>query len=98
MVRKRGWPKQSKTFETKEEAQAWAGQIESEMTRDVFVSLGEAERTTLSEALERYYHEVGSQKKHPRQEKQRVEHWKRQPLARTISRKRQGAIRTTFAD
>ncbi|ASU38164.1 integrase [Herbaspirillum sp. meg3] len=81
IIRKRGFPAQSKTFNTKSEALAWAGHVESEMTRGVFVSTGEAERTTLGEALERYWTEVGSKKRHPDQERQRIDQWKRNPLA-----------------
>lgn len=50
-VRKCGYPNQTKTFGTKAEATAWASAVEGEMVRGVFVSLGDAERTTLSEAL-----------------------------------------------
>jgi integrase len=52
------------------------------MDRGVFRSRDEAERTTLDEALDRYWQEIGSQKKHPGQELQRIKHWKRQPLAK----------------
>ena len=81
IIRKRGFPPQSKTFETKSEAQAWAGQVESEMTRGVYVSLGEAEHTTFADALERYWNEVASTKRHPKQERQRINRWKANTLA-----------------
>jgi hypothetical protein len=48
----------------------------------VFVSLGEAEQTTLTDALERYRAEVSSQKRHPLQKRQRINQWLRNPLAR----------------
>jgi integrase len=53
-VRRKGYPIVGKTFETKADAEKWARQIESEMDRGIFVSRTEAEKTTLSEALERY--------------------------------------------
>ena len=81
IIRKRGFPNQVKTFTSKADAQAWAGQLESEMVRGVYVSIGEAERTTLAEGLERYWIEVASSKRHPNQERQRIERWKRHPLA-----------------
>jgi integrase len=62
-VRRRGYPAQSKTFNTKAEAEAWAKTIESEMSRGVWVSRREAEATTLYEALERYEREITSAKK-----------------------------------
>lgn len=62
-VRRRGYPAQSKTFETKAEAEAWAKMLESEMSRGVWVSRSEAEATTLYEALKRYEEEISAIKK-----------------------------------
>ncbi|MBD3812835.1 MAG: site-specific integrase [Betaproteobacteria bacterium] len=67
-VRRRGYPAQSKTFNTKTEAEAWAKMIESEMSRGVWVSRSEAEATTLYEALTRYEEEVSPAKKGAAQE------------------------------
>ncbi|BEU20016.1 site-specific integrase [Paraburkholderia sp. 22B1P] len=67
-VRRRGYPAQSKTFNTKVEAEAWASMIESEMSRGVWVSRSEAEATTLYEALERYEKEISLSKKGAAQE------------------------------
>ncbi|MDD5365956.1 MAG: site-specific integrase [Gallionellaceae bacterium] len=67
-IRRRGYPAQSKTFETKAEAEAWANMIESEMSRGVWVSRSEAEATTLYEALTRYEEEVSPAKKGAAQE------------------------------
>ncbi|MDP2266806.1 MAG: site-specific integrase, partial [Thiobacillus sp.] len=54
IVKRKGFPGQSKTWNTRKEAEAWARQIESEMDRGVFVSRVEAERATLAEIIERY--------------------------------------------
>ena len=62
-VRRRGYPAQVRTFDTKAEAEAWASVVESEIARGVFVCRAEAEATTLSEALERYGREVSSKKR-----------------------------------
>lgn len=62
-VRRHGYPPQSKTFDTKNEAEAWAKIIESEMARGVWVSRTEAEATTLYEALKRYEEEISLAKK-----------------------------------
>ncbi|CAJ7670408.1 phage integrase family protein [Burkholderia pseudomallei] len=67
-VRRHGYPAQSKTFNTKAEAEAWANMIESEMSRGVWVSRGEAEATTLYEAMNRYEEEVSLAKKGAAQE------------------------------
>nr|WP_238976378.1 site-specific integrase [Leptospirillum ferriphilum] len=50
--------------------------VESEMVRGVFVSLKEAENTTLSEALDRYEREVTIHKKNQRSEKLYAKTWK----------------------
>ncbi|MGF6939322.1 integrase [Paraburkholderia sp. UCT70] len=85
-IRRRGYPGQSKTFETKAEAEAWANMIESEMSRGVWVSRGEAETTTLHEALTRYETEVVPTKKGAAQEESvlracRMEDIAKRPLA-----------------
>ncbi|MCC6206764.1 MAG: site-specific integrase, partial [Gammaproteobacteria bacterium] len=53
-IRKRGYPLQTRTFDTRAEAETWARAIEVEMDRGSFVSRTEAESTTLKELLERY--------------------------------------------
>ena len=62
-IRRRGYPAQVRTFDTKAEAEAWAAIIESEIARGVFVCRAEAERTTLAEALGRYEEEISPRKK-----------------------------------
>ncbi len=79
-VRRKGYPSTSKTFETKIEAVAWAKQLESEMHRGVYVSMAEAERTTLYEALKRYLNEVTPSKKGAQREANRIKQWMRRPL------------------
>ena len=53
-IRRKGYPAQRKTFETKSDAQAWARMIESEIDRGIFVSRVEAERTAFHQLLDRY--------------------------------------------
>nr|WP_145549826.1 site-specific integrase [Variovorax boronicumulans] len=81
-VRRRGYPSQSKTFETKAEAEAWASMIESEMARGVWVSRVEAEATTLREAMDRYECEVVPAKKGAAQEESVLRICKATDLAR----------------
>ncbi|WP_240057209.1 hypothetical protein [Paraburkholderia azotifigens] len=61
-VRRCGHPAQSKTFETKAEAEAWARMIESEMAWGGWVSRGKAKAATLHEALQRYEAEISQGK------------------------------------
>lgn len=57
IMRQKGYPSHSKTFETRNDAQKWISVIKSEMYRGVFVDRAECERTTLKETLERYLKE-----------------------------------------
>lgn len=85
-IRRKGYPIQSKTFERKAEAEAWARSVENEMDRGVFVSRAEAESTTLQEALKRYEREVTPRKKGADQEKYRIRAVLSMPLAsRTLA-------------
>ncbi len=58
IIRKRGFPSQTKTFRTKRDAESWAKVIESEMLRGVWQDRSEAERTTVAVLLDRYAREV----------------------------------------
>ena len=80
-IRRRGWPAQVRTFNSKAKARVWARQIEEEMDRGVFVSRVEAETTTLSEALERYSKEFTSRKKGAVSELSRIRNLSSLPLA-----------------
>ena len=80
-IRRRGYPPQSGTFDSKAKAETWVRQIESEMDRGAFISRSEAEGTTLSEALDRYLVEVSSQKK-GHSEASFVHWWQSLPMAR----------------
>jgi len=63
-IKRKGFPPQSKTFESHDEAVRWAREIENEIDRGVFVSRKEAESTTLAEALDRYLSEYGDAYRH----------------------------------
>lgn len=58
VIRRKGWPKQSRGFATRADAEAWARELESEMDRGVFVRRDLAESTTLRELIERYVEDV----------------------------------------
>ena len=81
-VRKKGQSLQTKTFETRAQAEQWARAIEVEMDKGVFVSRAEAESTTLKELLERYLVEVTPLKKGAAPETNRLRAFMRLPLAR----------------
>ncbi|TSP09976.1 integrase [Cupriavidus campinensis] len=81
-IRRKGYPPQSKTFNMKAEAEAWASVIESEMARGVWTSRVEAEATTLHEALDRYEIEILPAKKGAEPERSVVRTWRDLQLAK----------------
>lgn len=90
-IRRRGYPSQSKTFETKAAADAWAQMIESEMARGVWLSRSEAESTTLHELLVRYEQEVVPAKKGQAQERSILGVWRSTDLAKRMVASIRGA-------
>lgn len=62
-IRRKGYPPQSKTFESKSEAEDWVNVIESEMVRGVFINRTEAEKTSFQQLIDRYLAEVLPRKK-----------------------------------
>ena len=62
-VQRRGTPEQSKSFHNRADAERWARAIEGEIDRGVFVSIKEAERTTLADILLRYAADVSPSKR-----------------------------------
>lgn len=57
-VRRLGQPGQSKTFDTKAAAEAWARSVEREMDTDSFIPSDAATRLTFADAVMRYTDEV----------------------------------------
>src|SRR5674476_565347 len=81
IVRQKGYPSRTKTFETRNDAKKWVSVIESEMHRGIFADRAECERTTLGEALGRYQKEKTIHKRSPQQEIYRIAAWQKHPLA-----------------
>lgn len=75
-IRRKGHPVQSKTFETRKEADAWARAIESEMDRGAFVSRSVAERTTFDQIANRFTEEFAPH--HYRAREDKKEAWRTQ--------------------
>jgi integrase len=71
----------TKTFITRRDAEHWARLTESELERGLYVCPAEAQRTTLTDALDRYEREVSKQKKSHCVEKYYIRHWKGSKLA-----------------
>lgn len=71
-----------KSFLTKADAESWATITEADMIRGVFVKRTDAERTTLSEALDQYETEITLSKRGAYQERYRIKAWKQEKLAK----------------
>ena len=54
IIKRKGYPTQTRTFDLKGQAETWAKQIENEMDRGVFGSWADAESTTLAKPVDRY--------------------------------------------
>jgi Arc/MetJ-type ribon-helix-helix transcriptional regulator len=80
-IRRRGYKPVYRTFDTREQAKKWARRVEAEIDAGLYFDRSEAERTTLREALERYQREVVPNKRHPKQEIQRIARWMKNDLA-----------------
>ena len=57
-VRRKGQQPVSKSFQTKEDAQKWARQVETEIDKGSYTNIALAERTLFKEVIERYVQEV----------------------------------------
>ena len=57
-IRRKGWPDQSKAFQTLEAAQQWSRAVEREMDIGAFINRNDAEKTTFAVAAARYEKEV----------------------------------------
>ena len=90
-IRIKGQPSVEKTFITKADAEAWAKLTESEMIRGVYIKRTDAERTTLSEALDRYEAEVTPTKRGAAIERFRLATWRKSRLAQMTLASLRGA-------
>ncbi|PKM28655.1 MAG: integrase [Gammaproteobacteria bacterium HGW-Gammaproteobacteria-11] len=97
-IRRKGWPQQTRTFNTQAEAKAWATMIEREMDAGVFVSRNEAEATSFSSALELYAKDVTSKKRSSASELSRIQAMQRHPLALRSLASIRGSDMATYRD
>lgn len=97
-VRKRGYPQETKTFETRAAAERWVRQAEHEMDMGYFISRAEAESTTLGELIDRYVEEVTPLKKGSVPESCRLLAIKRHALAERFVATLRGADLARYRD
>ncbi len=89
LVRKTGWPTNTKTFRTKRDAEDWARRTEDEMVRGVYIQRSGSERMTLAMALKRYLSEISPTKKPTTQ---RAEATKAQQLIKHLGKYSMAAL------
>lgn len=77
-----GYPDQTKTFESKADAEKWARALESEIDKGQFVNVSEAQRTTLGDVIARYLVEVTPSMKGVTEDTIRLKAIMRKPIAR----------------
>lgn len=73
-IRRKGHPRQSKTFQLKVDAEAWARDIENKMDRGIFVDRSEAEQTTLGQLIDKFEKEFAPH--HYREREDGKEAWR----------------------
>jgi integrase len=77
-----GYPGQTKTFESKADAEKWARALESAIDKGQFVSTSEAHQTTLRDAIARYLLEVTPTMKGAAPDTIRLKAIMRKPIAK----------------
>lgn len=81
VIRKTGYPTQTKTFESRAEAQSWAADCEFKMARGEFTDRSLLRSTTLRELLQRYGFESTLQKRGAAPETSRLKRLTAHPVA-----------------
>ncbi|MHB8257716.1 MAG: site-specific integrase [Acidiferrobacterales bacterium] len=84
LIRRRGYPQQTRTFDKRSEAEVWAAGIEHEMNRGAFIDRSQSDSTTLWGLLDQYEKEVTPSKRGKDREVSRIGVLKRQPLAQML--------------
>lgn len=81
IVRVKGYPTRTRTFETRKEAEHWSSTIELQMGAGTWKDTTQAKVTTLKAALERYAKQVTPHKRGATRELGRIKMWLENPLA-----------------
>ena len=81
LVRRKGYPSQTKTFESRAEAEAWARGVEAKMHEGSFRDRRGIANVTLHQALDLYAEKVTPHKAGADKELQRIRQLQRHPLA-----------------
>lgn len=80
IIRRKGYPSQTRTFETRADAERWARDIESQMDKGRFRDLRELKGVTLADVLQRYLENVTPTKKGQVAERNRIKQLQCHPI------------------
>lgn len=78
LIRRKGYPVQSRTFEMRSDAEGWARDVESQMDKGVFVDRSLSERETLKDVIDRYLKNEAPKHKGAQAEELRLGKFKRE--------------------
>lgn len=81
-VRRQGYPDITKSFQSRQDADRWARATEAEMDKGQFVSIDEAQRSSLGDLIARYLVEVTPTMKGFKEDTVRLKALMRRPIAR----------------
>jgi hypothetical protein len=81
-VQRKGQQSVSKSFQSKEDSQRWARQIESEIDKGAYTNIALAERTLFKDVIERYVQEVTLKTRSMREDTYRLKALSRHPIAK----------------
>ena len=81
-VRRKGYPDETKSFATRQDAEKWARSIEANIDKGQFINVSEAQRTTLGDLIGRYLVEVTPLMKGASEDTIRLKAIMRKPISR----------------
>lgn len=81
-VRRKGYPDETKSFISRQDAEKWARALESEIDKGQFVNVSEAQRITLGDLIARYLVEITPSMKGAPEDTIRLKAIMRRPIAR----------------
>ena len=81
-VRRQGYPDITNSFQNRQDADRWARAVEAEMDKGQFVSIDEAQRSSLGDLIARYLAEVTPTMKGVTEDTIRLKALMRRPIAR----------------
>ena len=81
-VQRKGQQPVSKSFQSKEDAQRWARQIEAEIDKGSYTNIVLAERTLFKDVIERYIQEVAFKTRSMKEDTYRLRALARHPIAK----------------